>query len=102
GEVTHVNVLKGAGLYSVMYLSPKTVTRVLNGSPAIANSIDDISVQFYAKGKMVGEGTTKPQFQSGWWTSTTFTPIDGALLNKNQTPFAPLYWDRYEEIKPAH
>jgi len=25
--------------------------------------------------------------------------ISGFVLNKNETPFAPLYWDRYEQIK---
>jgi len=28
-------------------------------------------------------------------------PIAGFVLNKNETPFAPLYWDRYAQIKPA-
>ena len=27
--------------------------------------------------------------------------VAGFTLNKNETPFAPLYWDRYEQIKPA-
>lgn len=26
-------------------------------------------------------------------------PISGFVLNKNETPFAPLYWDRYAQIK---
>jgi hypothetical protein len=25
--------------------------------------------------------------------------LSGLVLNKNETPFAPLYWDRYEQIK---
>ena len=25
--------------------------------------------------------------------------VTGLVLNKNETPFAPLYWDRYEQIK---
>jgi hypothetical protein len=25
--------------------------------------------------------------------------IAGFVLNKNETPFAQLYWDRYEQIK---
>jgi hypothetical protein len=25
--------------------------------------------------------------------------VGGLVLNKNQTPFAPLFYDRYEEIK---
>jgi hypothetical protein len=27
--------------------------------------------------------------------------VSDLVLNKNETPFAPLYWDRYEQIKPA-
>jgi len=29
----------------------------------------------------------------------TLPQISGFVLNKNETPFAPLYWDRYEQIK---
>ena len=27
--------------------------------------------------------------------------LTGFVLNKNETPFAPLFWDHYEQIKPA-
>jgi hypothetical protein len=27
-------------------------------------------------------------------------PIAGFVLNKNETPFASLYWDRYAQINP--
>jgi len=33
-----------------------------------------------------------------WFTA--LPPIAGFVLNKNETPFAPLYWDRYAQIKP--
>ncbi len=29
-----------------------------------------------------------------------FTALSGLVLSKDQTPFAPLYWDRYEQMKP--
>jgi hypothetical protein len=29
----------------------------------------------------------------------TLPQVSGLVLNKDQTPFAPLYWDRYEQIK---
>ena len=32
--------------------------------------------------------------------TATLQQVPGLLLNKNETPFAPLYWDRYEQIKP--
>ena len=28
--------------------------------------------------------------------------IAGFVLNKNETPFAPLYWERYPQIKSGH
>jgi hypothetical protein len=28
-------------------------------------------------------------------------PGAGLVLNKDETPFAPLFWDRYEQIKTA-
>jgi len=31
----------------------------------------------------------------------TLPQISGFVLNKNETPFAPLYWDRYEQIKAS-
>ena len=31
----------------------------------------------------------------------TLQQIPGFVLTKAQTPYAPLYWDRYEQIKPA-
>jgi hypothetical protein len=37
----------------------------------------------------------RPQWYSG------LPAVAGFTLNKNETPFAPLYWDRYEQIKPA-
>ena len=32
-----------------------------------------------------------------WYNTTPALP--GMVLKKSETPFAPLYWDRYEEIK---
>jgi len=35
--------------------------------------------------------------QPQWFA--TLPQISGFVLNKDQTPFAPLYWDRYPQIK---
>jgi hypothetical protein len=34
-----------------------------------------------------------------WYSALPQSP--GLLLNKNETPFAPLYWDRYEQVKTS-
>jgi hypothetical protein len=98
GEVTHVNIPKGRGLYSVMYVSPRTLARMTGGKPISANSIENIAVQILSKGQLVAESNFK-EARGPWWQ--TMQQLPGLVLNKSETPFAPLYWDRYEAIKPA-
>jgi hypothetical protein len=43
----------------------------------------------------VAEGSWKGKGQ--WWS--TMQQVNGYVLNKNETPFAPLAWDYYEAIK---
>lgn len=99
GEVTHVNIPKSRELYSVMYVSPRTLARLVPGKEATITDIGDVGVQLLVKGQVVFEKSTKSGYAAEWWTQMQSTT--GSLLNKNETPFAPLYWDRYEAIKSA-
>ncbi len=96
GEVTHVNVPRGRDLYSVMYVSPRTLARVLEGHSMNAQAIENAGVQILFKGQLVAEKSFK-EAGGEWWQK--MQQIPGLVLNKNQTPFSPLYWDRYEAIK---
>lgn len=98
GEVTHVNIPKGRDLYSVMYISPRTLQRVLENHPMTAQTIENAGVQILNKGQLVAEKSFKDA-GGEWWQR--LQQISGLVLNKNETPFAPLYWDRYEAIKAA-
>jgi hypothetical protein len=98
GEVTHINIPKGRELRSVMYISPRNIERVLKGKTFTPNAIKDVGVQILDRGALVAEKSFKSSARQ-WWQSMQQTP--GMVLNKSQTPFAPLFWDRYEEIKPA-
>jgi len=95
GSVTHVNIPKG-NLLSVMYESPMAIARLAKGRSS--KSVTEVTVQVLDKGQVVAEKSLK-NTPTGWWTKLDQNP--GCLLNKNQTPFAPLYWDRYMEIKSA-
>ncbi len=97
GEVTHVNVLGGRGLRSVMFASPKVLARFNGGRTVTANSIQNIAVQIVQQGTVKDETSMLRAPNPKWFTSMPQAP--GLLLNKNETPFAPLYWDRYEQIK---
>lgn len=98
GEVTHVNILAGKELHSVMYLPPHAIAHLLGNRPLTANSLQNVAVQLLQQGAVKDELSlvrSRPQ----WFAELPAIP--GYLLNKNETPFAPLYWDHYEQIKPA-
>ena len=106
GHVNHVNITKGQGLHSVMYVAPKTLQRLLGTHKAagVVSSnlpITQVTVTITKPGvaTSVAVGHYKPGGQEGWWAP--MKQEEGFLLNKNETPFAPLYWDYYEAIKPA-
>ena len=96
GEVTHVNVPAGRENRSVMYVSPKTLARVMGNRPLAPNSVQNIAVQLVQQGAVKHELSAE-RTQPNWYA--TMPQIAGLVLNKNETPFAPLYWDRYEQIK---
>ncbi|MFN2476921.1 MAG: Amuc_1102 family pilus-like protein [Chthoniobacterales bacterium] len=96
GEVTHTNVAAGRENHSVMYVSPRTLMRLLGNRPVAPNAIQNIAVQIVERGAVKSELSLEraaPQ----WFAASP--QVGGFVLNKNETPFAPLYWDRYEQIK---
>lgn len=98
GEVTHVDIPKGRDLYSVMYISPRTISRILNGRPLSSLDIQDVGVQLVSKGQvLVTKSYKTADGDQQWWQN--LQQVTGKVLNKNETPFAPLIWDRYEQIK---
>jgi hypothetical protein len=97
GEVTHIDIPKGRDLYSVMYVSPRTIARILNGRPLTGLDIQDVGVQLVMKGQVLVTKSYKAQGDQQWWQS--LQQVSGKVLNKNETPFGPLIWDRYEQIK---
>ena len=88
GMVTYVNVAKGKHV-SDIFLHPNTIARM--------GLVKQVAVVVKARGAVVAtESTaTKPN----WWDG--FSPVDGVLINRSQTPFAYIDYDMYEAIKPA-
>lgn len=100
GEVTHVNVLPGQTLYSVMYVAPRSIIQLLKGQPFTVNSVVNAEVQILKPG--VGAPLAVKLLKPGQQLSTSNLPqVPGLLLNKSETPYAPLYYDRYEAIKAS-
>jgi len=97
GSVTHVNIPQGRDLHSAVYVSPRTLERFFDGKtiPAVGQAVEAVGVTISKQGQLVAEDAGK--FQPQWWTKWQQTP--GYVLNKNETPFAPLAWDYFEAIK---
>ena len=88
GLVTYVNVAKGKHV-SDMFLHPNTIARM--------GLVKQIAVVVKARGAVVATESTATK--ANWWDG--FSPVDGVLINRAQTPFAFIDYDLYEAIKPA-
>lgn len=106
GSVTHVMVPQEKALHSVMYVSPRALAKLFDGKPPVnaQQTIVDVGVTITGKEGLLAIATAKGSVKGdkGWWDNTQlYTATPGFLLNKNETPFAPLEWDYYEAIKPS-
>jgi hypothetical protein len=86
--VTYVNIAKGKHV-SDMFLHPNILKRM--------GRVEQVAVVVKAQGAVVAmESTAKT---ANWWDR--FSPVEGVLLNRGQTPFAAVDYDMYEAIKPG-
>ncbi len=96
GEAAYVDVAPGRR-QAVIYMSPRAISRALDGSALAAASITTLSVEVENRGHKLA---TMSLGRSS--TPISELPrIRGLMLEKGDTPFAPLWWDRYERRKPA-
>lgn len=95
GEVTHVNIPKGREHYSVIYVSPRALDKLTGGKPLTNGSIENVWVEVSKQGQILDKTSLRPG------VPPNLPHLAGLILNKDETPFAPLFYDRYEVIKKA-
>ena len=105
GTINHTAVAPGRNLHSVAFVSPRTLARFFGGkAPASASQATQaVGVTISNQGQVVAEESVgKGKGTRQWWTQFQQGP-PGYVLDKQQTPFAPLFWDYYEatKLKPA-
>ena len=88
GDATYINVQKGRHK-SDMFLHPSTLARF--------GEVQAVAVLVKVEGRLVAV-ESKPSSRERWWEQ--LAPVEGLLLNRGQTPFAPLYFDDYEAMRP--
>ncbi len=79
-----------------MYVPPHALAYILGNRPPNLTSVENVAVQLLQKGEVKDElslARVRPQ----WFAA--LPALSGFVLNKNETPFGPLFWDHYEQIK---
>ncbi|MGA0853871.1 MAG: Amuc_1102 family pilus-like protein [Luteolibacter sp.] len=98
-EVEHVNAPIEEDVYCSVYLSPSSIKRLTGFDRAGKSSVEAVGYEVLINGERVCEETSK--FKAGWWNSASdkISRSDTVpLLNKSETPFAAMWWDRFIEV----
>jgi hypothetical protein len=97
-EVSYVNVPVDEDFFVSVYLSPSAVKRITGSDRASARTVKAVAMQILYNGKEIG--TQSSSGPDNWWNNPTLGQMSGVqVLNKNETPFKALWWDRYGEIE---
>ncbi len=97
-DINHINVPVDESFLSAVYLSPNTVGRLTGSDTVGSGMVEAIGVEVLVNGVKVAQASEKER--AGWWESPNLSRTDKyPLLNKYQTPFKMLWWDRYAEIE---
>jgi len=102
GTTTISDVPFGKGMHVASFVSPQTIARYFDGkAPSTAQqAIVDVGVTISNATGVVAISSSKStevaKQGKGWWESESgMTKVSGRVLEKSQTPFAPLAWDYY-------
>lgn len=95
GAVSHVDVSRGRGHKSAMYLRPSTIRRY--------GAIVAVAVEVLYKGEVVASQNSSKRgnqrLPDEWWKSPKVSIKDGYLISRNLTPFAFINYDDFEEVR---
>lgn len=97
-RVNHINVPVDESFYVSTYLSPSTVKRITGSDSVSSGIVEAAAVVVRVGGETVAQKSEKQK--EGWWTAGSLSRTEKyPLLQKDETPFKMLWWDRYAEIQ---
>jgi hypothetical protein len=88
------------------YIDPDTLERLTGSSRPSENDIEAYALTISGPGILAdgryaaGLTMATAEKEAKWWEKWEFKSIEGAILPKSKTPFAPLWADRYPVEKP--
>ncbi|MFT3990373.1 MAG: hypothetical protein QM680_03080 [Luteolibacter sp.] len=100
-KVTYMNVPLNEDVYFSVYLSPSALKRLTGSADAGKRAVKMIGLEVLVNGQKVGESANE---KPGWWNVASDKISETnvvKLLDKSETPFSNMWWDRYPEIDPT-
>lgn len=98
-DIDHVNAPLDEEIFCSVYLSPASIKRLTGSDKGGKNAVEYVGYEVLINGEKVASETSKGKV--GWWTSASdkISRSDTVpLLNKSETPFSTMWWDRYAEV----
>ena len=98
-DIEHVNVPVAEEVYCSVFLSPASLRRITGSARGGKGAVEYVGYEVLVNGEKVAQGTNKGK--AGWWNAASdkISRSEAVpLLNKDQTPFRDMWWDRYPEI----
>lgn len=97
--INHINVPVDEEVFSSVYMSPSTLKRLTGSDRAGKGVVEAVGVEVLVDGEKVGQASEKQK--ALWWNAGSLSDQSDKfpLLNKDETPFQMLWWDRYAEIQ---
>ncbi len=97
GSVTYMEIARDRNKQSTVFLRPNTLRRY--------GDVIGVAVEVSHDGNVVATESRETRGsaadgQEEWWRNPNLTPRDGYILNRSETPFAFVNFDRYETIRP--
>ena len=97
--INHINVPIEEEIFSSVYMSPSMLKRVTGKDKAGKGDVEAVGIEVLVNGEKVGLAAQKKPEK--WWEAGSLSDQSDKfpLLNKDETPFAMFWWDRYAEIQ---
>lgn len=97
-SASFLNIMEKEEQHAMMFASPSALTRLLQKNTFSAADVSAYGVEIYRGGAAAGRyiSTGAVPF---WEKTENFVVVDGVLLPKSKTPFAPLWGDYDLESK---
>lgn len=98
-SATFVNIMEREEQHVLMYVSPSSLQRLLQKNTFAATDVSAWGVEIYKDGAAAGPRFISQGNVPFWDKTENFVVVDGELLPKVKTPFAPLWGDYDVEMK---